>query len=48
MADSSDFQPGEKLPTLGVTDKNGSSWSRWVLPIATGFVIALIAGYFIQ
>lgn len=47
MADSSDFQPGEKLPTLGVTDKSASSWTRWLLPVATGFAIALIAAYFI-
>ncbi len=43
MTESSDFQPGEKLPTLGVTDQNISSWARWALPIGTGIAIALIA-----
>jgi hypothetical protein len=42
MAESSNFEPGESLPTLGVTDQNISSWARWALPIGTGIAIALI------
>jgi hypothetical protein len=42
MTESSDFQPGEKLPTLGVTDRSVGALSRWALPIATGMAAALI------
>jgi hypothetical protein len=42
MNESSDFQPGEKLPTLGVTDRSVGTWTRWALPIATGMAIAII------
>ena len=42
MTQSSDFEPGESLPTQGVTDENVSSWARWALPIGTGIAIALI------
>ncbi|MDX1575645.1 MAG: hypothetical protein R3285_05600 [Kiloniellales bacterium] len=43
MSDSTDFQPGDKLPTLGVTDTNSSPLIRWALPIATGLTVALVA-----
>ena len=43
MADSTDFQPGEKLPTLGVSDKAPNPWIRWGLPILTGLIVAIIA-----
>jgi len=43
MTESSEFEPGESLPTLGVTDQSISSWARWALPIGTGLAIALIA-----
>ncbi len=47
MTQSSNFAPGEKLPTLGVTDRNVGSWARWALPLATGMAIALIVWYLI-
>ncbi len=47
MTELSDFEPGESLPTLGVTDQNIGSWARWALPIGTGIAIALIAWYLI-
>lgn len=43
MSDSTDFQPGDKLPTLGVTDPTSNPVLRWALPIATGLAIALVA-----
>jgi hypothetical protein len=42
MTESSNFQPGENLPTLGVTDRSVGALSRWALPIATGMAAALI------
>ncbi len=47
MTESSDFEPGESLPTLGVTDQNISSWARWALPIGTGIAIALVVLYLV-
>jgi hypothetical protein len=47
MSDSTDFQPGDTLPTLGVTDPTSNPVIRWALPIATGLAIALIAALFI-
>jgi len=43
MTESSEFEPGESLPTLGVNDRNIGSLARWALPIVTGIAIALIA-----
>jgi hypothetical protein len=43
MTESANFAPGEKLPTLGVTDRNVGTWTRWALPIGTGLAVALIA-----
>ena len=43
MSDSTDFQPGDKLPTLGVSDPTSNPVIRWALPIATGLAIALVA-----
>lgn len=45
MTESSDFQPDEKSPILGVTNRNVGSWTRWLLPFATGAAIALIVLY---
>ncbi len=47
MSDSTEFQPGDKLPTLGVTDPSSNPIIRWALPIATGLAIALFAALFI-
>jgi hypothetical protein len=47
MTELSDFQPGDKLPTLGVNDRNISTWTRWALPIGTGLAVALIAMFLI-
>ena len=43
MADSTDFQPGEKMEHLGVRDTNTSPLIRYGLPFATGVIVALIA-----
>ncbi|HEX9771133.1 MAG TPA: hypothetical protein VGA50_18315 [Kiloniellales bacterium] len=47
MTKTSDFKPGKRLPSLGVTDANAGIWLRWALPIATGLAIALIILYLI-
>ncbi len=47
MTESANFAPGEKLPTLGVTDRIVGSWMRWALPLATGIASALIVLYLI-
>jgi hypothetical protein len=45
MTKTSDFEPGEKLPTLGITDANIGTWLRWALPIGTGLAAGLIIVY---
>ena len=47
MTESANFAPGEKLPTLCITDRNVASWKRWALPLATGMAIAFIVLYLI-
>ncbi len=47
MTKSSDFEPGEKLPTLGVNDANIGIVLRWALPIGVGLAVALIVLYLI-
>jgi hypothetical protein len=43
MTGSSEFNPGRRLPTLGMAFRPANSWVRWVLPIVAGLLGALIS-----
>lgn len=38
---TSNFVPGKKLTTLGISTPTKSAWVRWGLPVATGLIAAL-------
>ncbi len=42
MTGSSEFNPGKRLPILGITIQTANPWVRWGLPIGTGLLVVLI------